>query len=78
MNLQNTCNASFNNRYETRGINGVRKGLAACNNEINPGYENCANTAPLVLKTGDNVNKRTTNGNFLYMEWSSFKGWKVK
>ena len=32
-------------------VNGVRKGLADCNNELNQGYENCANTAPLVLKS---------------------------
>ncbi|XP_052690600.1 uncharacterized protein LOC128168375 isoform X2 [Crassostrea angulata] len=58
-------------------INGKRKGLGNCSNESNPGYGNCANTVPLVLKAGDKVNLRTTSANFLYREWSSFKGWKV-
>lgn len=60
-------------------VNGKRKGLGNCNNESNSGnaYENCANTVPLVLKAGDKVNLRTTTANFLYGEWSSFKGWKV-
>ena len=59
-------------------VNGVRKGLGNCNNEGNPGLENCANTVSLVLKTGDKVNIRTTTANFLYLDWSSFKGWKVQ
>ncbi|XP_052688454.1 uncharacterized protein LOC128167006 [Crassostrea angulata] len=58
-------------------VNGKRKGLGNCNNESNPGFENCANTIPLVLNAGDRVNIRTTTANFLYGEWSSFKGWKV-
>ena len=36
------------------------------------------NTVPLVLKTGDKVNIRTTAANLLHMGWSSFKGWKVR
>ena len=59
-------------------LNGQRRGLGSCNNELNPGYENCANTVPLVLKTGDKVNIRTTTANFLIQNWSSFKGWKVQ
>ncbi|XP_062605666.1 uncharacterized protein LOC134267483 [Saccostrea cucullata] len=59
-------------------LNGVQKGYGNCNNEANPGYENCANTVPLVLKAGDKVNIRTTNANELVETWSSFKGWKVK
>ncbi|XP_062586383.1 uncharacterized protein LOC134247983 [Saccostrea cucullata] len=59
-------------------VNGQRKGLGNCNNEANPGYENCANTIPVVLKSGDEVNIRTTTANFAYGDhWSSFKGWKV-
>lgn len=58
-------------------INAKRKGLGNCNNEGSPGFGNCANTVPLVLKAGDKVNLRTTTANFLYKEWSSFKGWKV-
>ena len=59
-------------------VNGIRKGLGNCNNSANtPSYENCANTVPLVLKTGDKVNIRTTSGNYLHGLWSSFKGWKV-
>ena len=59
-------------------VNGQRNGLANCNNIGNPGYENCANTVPLVLKTGDKVNIQTTTANYLLMYWSSFKGWKVQ
>ena len=59
-------------------VNGKRQGLGNCNNEGNPGFENCANTVPLVLKTGDKVNIRTTAANLLHMGWSSFKGWKVR
>ncbi|XP_062605665.1 uncharacterized protein LOC134267482 [Saccostrea cucullata] len=59
-------------------VNGVQKGYGNCNNEANPGYENCANTVPLVLKAGDKVNIRTTTTNSLLKNWSSFKGWKVK
>lgn len=58
-------------------VNGQRKGLGNCNNESNPGIENCANTVPVVLKAGDKVNIRTTTANYLYSHWSSFKGWKV-
>ena len=59
-------------------LNGQRRGLGNCDNELNPGYENCANTTPLILKTGDKVNIRTTVANYLRRHWSSFKGWKVQ
>ena len=59
-------------------LNGQRRGLGSCNNELNSGYEKCANTVPLVLKTGDKINIRTTTANFLIQNWSSFKGWKVQ
>ena len=59
-------------------VNGQRNGLANCNNIGNPGYENCANTVPLVLKTGDKVNIQTTIANYILIDWSSFKGWKVQ
>ena len=59
-------------------LNGHRRGLGNCNNELNPGFENCANTTPLILKTGDKVNIRTTVANYLHGHWSSFKGWKVQ
>ncbi|XP_061195620.1 uncharacterized protein LOC133203843 isoform X1 [Saccostrea echinata] len=59
-------------------VNGQRKGLGNCNNEANPGYENCACTIPVVLKFGDEVNIRTTTANYIHgNHWSSFKGWKV-
>ncbi|XP_062586387.1 uncharacterized protein LOC134247986 isoform X2 [Saccostrea cucullata] len=59
-------------------VNGQRKGLANCNNENNPGIENCANTIPDVLKSGDKVNIRTTIANYIYgYHWSTFKGWTV-
>lgn len=58
-------------------VNGTRKGLGNCNNEGNPGYENCANTVPVVLEAGDTVNVRSTTGNYVHgPEWSSFKGWR--
>ena len=59
-------------------VNGERKGLGNCNNEGNPGLENCSTTLPLVLKIGDKVNIRTVYGNYLIRHWSSFKGWKVQ
>ena len=59
-------------------VNGQGKGLGNCNNEASPGFENCANTVPLLLKTGDKVNIQTTHANFLFTHWSSFKGWKVQ
>lgn len=58
-------------------VNGKHKELGNCNNESNPGFENCANTIPLVLNAGDRVNIRRTTANFLFQEWSSFKWWKV-
>lgn len=59
-------------------VNGKRKGLGNCNNESSSGYENCASTFPLILKTGDKVNIRTVVANYLHGGgWSSFKGWKV-
>ncbi|XP_061195632.1 uncharacterized protein LOC133203846 [Saccostrea echinata] len=59
-------------------VNGKRKGLGNCNNEGNPSYENCANTIPLVLELGDEVNIRTTTANYAHgYHWSSFKGWKI-
>ena len=58
-------------------LNGQRQGLGNCDNLGNPGYANCANTVPLLLKTGDKVNIRTYDANFLHSYWSSFKGWKV-
>lgn len=58
-------------------VNGTRKGLGNCNNEGNPGFENCANTVPVVLEAGDTVNVRSVTGNYVYgSEWSSFKGWR--
>lgn len=58
-------------------VNGTRKGLGNCNNEGNPGFENCANTVPVVLEAGDTVNVRSVTGNFVHgHEWSSFKGWR--
>ncbi|XP_061196059.1 uncharacterized protein LOC133204351 [Saccostrea echinata] len=44
-----------------------KKVLANCYNELNPGLANCANTIPLVLKFGDDVNIRTT-ANFNYRD----------
>ena len=58
-------------------VNGIRKGLANCNNEKIEWYANCSNTVPLVLKTGDKVNIRTVAANHLLRFWSSFKGWKA-
>ena len=59
-------------------VNGNRKGLGNCNNERSSGWENCANTVPLVLETGDKVNIRTVVANDLSGGgWSSFKGWRV-
>ncbi|XP_062586381.1 uncharacterized protein LOC134247982 [Saccostrea cucullata] len=59
-------------------VNGETKGLGNCNNDLSPGFENCANTIPVVLKTGDEVNIRTTAANYIYgYHRSSFKGWKV-
>ena len=59
-------------------VNGIRKGLGNCNNVGGSGWENCANTIPLVLETGDKVNIRTAGADYLLGgEWSSFKGWKV-
>ena len=55
-------------------VNGQSRGLGNCNNELNPGLVNCANTVPLVLKAGDKINVRTTNANFLIRIFSSFKG----
>lgn len=58
-------------------VNGTRKGLGNCNNEGNPGYENCANTVPVVLEAGDTVNVRSTTGNYVHgYALSSFKGWR--
>lgn len=54
-------------------VNGQRKGLGNCNNEGKPGYENCANTLPLVLNTEDEVNILMTIANYLHRDWSSFK-----
>ena len=57
--------------------NGRRMGLSGCNNQKNLGYENCANTIPLLLQSVDSVNIRMTGGNYLFGDhWSSFKGWK--
>lgn len=58
-------------------VNGTRKGLGNCNNEGNPGFENCANTVPVMLEAGDTVNIRSVTGNYVYGDaWSSFKGWR--
>lgn len=58
-------------------VNGTRKGLGNCNNELNPGYENCANTVPVMLEAGDTVNIQSVTGNYVHGHaWSSFKGWK--
>ena len=59
-------------------VNGKRKGIGNCNNIDNPGNENCANTVPLVLETGDKVNIRTIVADYLHGGgWSSFTGWRV-
>ena len=59
-------------------VNGIRKGLGNCNNEDNNGYENCSNTVPVLLKAGDEVSIRSTNGNYIHGDgWSSFKGWRT-
>lgn len=58
-------------------VNGQRKGIENCNAESSKGYENCANTVPVILKTGDKVNIRTIYANSLIEKWSSFKGLKV-
>lgn len=58
-------------------VNGQRKGIANCNAESSKGYENCANTVPVILKTGDKVNIRTIYATSLIEKWSSFKGWKI-
>ncbi|XP_062601255.1 uncharacterized protein LOC134262951 [Saccostrea cucullata] len=59
-------------------LNGQRKGIGNCNNEGSKGYENCSNTFPLVLRSGDKVNIRTVYGNYLHGGgWSNFSGWKV-
>ena len=68
-------NKIFNTRIQ---LNGEQKGVSNCDNRANPGHGNCSNTVPLVLKTGDSVNIRTTTANFIYPVWSSFKGWRVK
>lgn len=68
------ANMTFNSELL---LNGRRMGLSGCNNQKNLGYENCANTIPLLLQSGDSVNIRMTEGNYLYgNHWSSFKGWK--
>jgi hypothetical protein len=58
-------------------VNGIHNGYSNCNNNQSPAHENCANTVPLALKSGDKVNIRTTSANILIESWSSFKGWKV-
>lgn len=58
-------------------VNGQRKGIANCNAESSKGFENCANTVPVILKTGDKVNIRTIYATSLIEKWSSFKGWKI-
>lgn len=58
-------------------VNGDRKVIENCNNELSAGFENCGNTVPLVLKPGDQDKIRTIAANFLHGLWSSFKGWKV-
>lgn len=40
-------------------VNGKQKGLANCNNDYNPRYENWTNKRPLVLNAGNKVNIRT-------------------
>lgn len=40
-------------------VNGKQKGLANCNNDNNPRYENWTNKRPLVLNAGNKVNIRT-------------------
>ena len=58
-------------------VNGKDKGRANCNNENNSGNAHCSNTVPLILKSGDKVNIRTTHANNLHHNWSNFKGWKI-
>nr|XP_022290934.1 uncharacterized protein LOC111102473 [Crassostrea virginica] len=59
-------------------VNGKRKGLGNCYNGGGSGFENCSNTVPLILATGDKVNIRTDVADYLHGGgWSNFKGWKV-
>lgn len=58
-------------------VNGKRKEMINCNNELSAGFENCENTVPLVLKPGDHVNICTIVATFLHGLWSNFKRWKV-
>lgn len=37
-------------------VNGWRKGLGNCNNELNLGFGNCVNIVFVILKIGDKVN----------------------
>lgn len=61
-------------------VNGERKGLENCDHELGQqGFESCSNTVPVILKTGDLVNIRTLDSlSLLGVQWSSFKGWKVR
>lgn len=63
-------------------VNGERKDLGNCNNNNElgqQGFESCSNTVPVILKKGDMVNIRTVDSlSLLGVQWSSFKGWKVR
>lgn len=58
-------------------VNGKRKGMVNCNNELCAGFENCDNAVPLVPKPGDNVYICTIVATFLHGLWSNFKRWEV-
>lgn len=61
-------------------LNGKRLGLLACDHELSKqGYGSCSNTVPVILTKGDLVNIRTVDSaSLLGVQWSSFKGWKVR
>lgn len=58
-------------------VNGDRKIIEKCKNELSAGFENCGNIVPLVLKPKNQDKIRITAANFLHRLWSSLKGWKV-
>lgn len=63
-------------------VNGERKDLGNCNNNnelSQQGFESCSNTVPVILRKGDMVNIRTVDSlSLLGVQWSNFKGWKVR
>lgn len=58
-------------------VNGKRKGMGNCNNELCVGFENCDNIVFFVFKFGDNVYICIIVVIFLYGFWLNFKRWKV-